>query len=368
MKKNLKKLGLIFTIATSLVLATGCGKKDEKKVVEDMVDKYSAYCTLGDYKGVEYVETKTVITDDVVQYQVDMLLDAYATSTEVTTGTVDDGDTVNIDFVGTVDGVEFAGGSTQGGGYELTLGAGLMIPGFEEQIMGHSVGETFDIFVTFPEDYGEPTLAGQDAVFAITINTKIEKVYPDYTDAFVAANTEYKTVAEYEEYILTAITDNAAKSDLNANKQAIMTLVIDSAEVNEYPQKDMQKLIDDTVAQVETQAASSGYELGDYVVGYYGMGSVEEFEEYVGEIVKSYMTEKIVVCAVAKAENITITDKDIAEYKVIMMEELGITSEESFDENYSAEDLAYYTLAEKVVTYLLDNATPVQATSTDAVQ
>ncbi len=358
MKKNLKKLGLVLTIAASLVLTTGCGKKDEKKVAEEMINKYSGYCTLGEYKGIEYTETKTVITQDDVQYQVDMLLDAYATSTEVTSGVAEDGDTVNIDFLGKVDGEAFAGGSTDGAGYELTLGAGTMIDGFEEQIIGHQVGETFDINVTFPEQYTEE-LAGKDAVFTITINTKIEKTYPDYNDAFVAAYTEYDTVAAYEEYLMTTMTENAAESDSNANKTAIMTAVIEASTINEYPQEDMQTLIDDTVEQVEAQAISSGYELADYIVGFYGMSSVEQFEEYVSEIVKSYMTEKIVVCAIAKAENIVPTAEEIATYKADMMEKTGITDEDTFNDTYTSEDVAYYTLADKVVEYLLENGIPV---------
>lgn len=367
MKRNLKKMGIVLSIVACMGMATGCGKKSDKKVVEDMVDKYSACCTLGEYKGIEYEESKTVITDEDVQYYVNSLLDSYATSSEVTSGTVGDGDTVNIDFVGTVDGVEFAGGSTNGAGYELTLGSGMMIDGFEEQIMGHSVGESFDIYVTFPDQYTEE-LAGKDAVFAIKINSKIEKVYPDYNDAFVAANTEYKTVAEYEESLMTSLTEDAASSDENKNKTAVITAVINASTVNEYPQKDMEKLVDDTVKQVETQAASSGYTLDDYVVGVYGMSSVDSFRSYVGEMVKSFMTEKIVICAVAKAENITVSSKEIADYKKTMMEDTGITDEETFDENYTSEDVAYYALAEKVVDFLLTNASPVQATATDAAQ
>lgn len=365
MKKSLKKLALVLTMTAGLALTTGCNK-DEKKLVEDMVDKYSAYCDLADYKGIEYVETKTVITEDDVQYQVDSLLSTYATSTSVTTGVANDGDTVNIDFLGKVDGVAFEGGSTDGAGYDLTLGSGMMIEGFEEQIVGHSVGETFDINVTFPENYGEPSLAGQDAVFTITINEKIIKEYPEYTDAFVAANTEYKTIAEYEEYLMNAMTENAKESDLNYNKSAVVTAVIDNSTINEFPQQDMQKLIDDTVAQVESQAKSYGYELSDYVIAYYGMSTVDEFKAYVSDLAKSFMTEKIVMCSVAKAENITVTDKEIADFKAYMMEQTGITDEETFDDTYTTEDVAYYALEDKVVEFLLENATPVEATTETA--
>lgn len=363
MKKSFKKLGLVLTVAAGLALTTGCNK-DEKKLVEDMVDKYSAYCELAaDYKGIEYVETKTVITDEDVQYYVDNLLSAYATSTSVTTGVANDGDTVNIDFLGKIDGVAFDGGSTDGAGCDLTLGSGTMIDGFEEQIVGHSVGETFDIYVTFPEDYGEPSLAGQDAVFTITINEKIELEYPAYTDEFVAANTEYDSIAAYEEYLNTALVEDAEKTDLGYNKTAVVTAVVDASTINEFPQQDLQKLVDDTVSQVESQAKSYGYELSDYVIGYYGMSSVDEFKSYVSDLAKSFITEKIVICAVAKAENITVTEKEIAEFKSYMMEETGVSDEKVFDETYSDEDVAYYALNEKVVDFLLENATPVEATT-----
>lgn len=362
MKKNLKKLGLVLTLVTSLALTTGCSKKEEK-MVDNMVDKYAKCCTLGEYKGIEYEETKTVITDEDIKYQVNGLLDAYATSTEVTSGTVDNGDTVNIDFVGKVDGVEFEGGSTEGAGSELTLGSGRMIAGFEEQIMGHEIGETFDINVTFPEDYGETSLAGQDAVFTITINCKYDKQYPEYNDEFVAANTEYDTVAAYEEYLRKAMTEDAAQSDEDYNKAAVVTAVVDASTVNEYPQEEMQKLIDASVAQVESEASSYNYELGDFLKTFYGFETVEAFEEQISNSVKEYMTEKVVICAIAKAENITVSSEEMAEYKKTMMETLAITEEEAFDEHYTAEDVAYYTLAEKVVNFLVENATPVQATT-----
>ncbi len=367
MKKSLKKLGLMLTMVAGLALTTGCNK-DEKKLVENMVDKYSAYCDLAtDYKGIEYVETKTVITEDDVQYHVNNLLSAYATSTSVTTGVANEGDTVNIDFLGKVDGVAFDGGSTDGAGCDLTLGSGRMIDGFEEQIIGHSVGETFDINVTFPENYGEPSLAGQDAVFTITINEKIVMEYPEYTDAFVAANTDYDTIAAYEEYLMTAMTEDAKENDLKYNKTAVVTAVVNGSTINELPQQDLQKLIDDTVSQVESQADSYGYELSDYVIGYYGMSSVDEFKSYVSDLAKSFITEKVVICAVAKAENITVSEKEIAEFKTYMMEETGVSDEKVFDETYTTEDVAYYALSEKVIDFLLENGTPVEA-STEAAQ
>jgi len=293
-------------------------------------------------------------------------LSTYATSTEVTSGVANMGDTVIIDFVGTLDGVAFEGGTATG--CELTLGSGQMIDGFEDQIAGHSVGEVFDIFVTFPENYGSADLAGQDAVFTITITSKIDKVYPEYTDEFVATNTGYATIAAYEEYLMNALQEDATQSDEDSNKSKVMTAAVDAATINEYPEQDMKEMIDDTINQVESEAISNGYELIDYLTAYYGYESVEDFKADVEALVESYMKEKIVVCAIAKAEKISVSKDEIEDYKKNMMESLAITDEEVFAGYYSDEDVAYYALAEKVVEHLLEVAKQVPATATDAAQ
>ena len=126
-----------------------------------------------------------VSDEDVTAFIEQNFLSNYATTEQVTDRAAADGDTVNIDYVGTVDGVEFDGGSTQGQGTNLTLGSGAYIPGFEEQIVGHMPGESFDVVVTFPEDYQSAELAGKEAVFATTLNYVEQTTLPELTDAWV---------------------------------------------------------------------------------------------------------------------------------------------------------------------------------------
>ncbi len=363
MKKNFKKLGLVVAFTMGLTMLSGCGDKKGKAAVDEMVDKYAAYCVLPEYKGIEYTHTQTTVTEDMVQAQIDNLLSQHATSTQVTEGVTKMGDTANIDFVGSVDGVEFQGGSSNGAGYDLVLGSGTMIDGFEEQIIGHEVGETFDIYVTFPEDYGSADLAGQYATFSITINYITQKDYPDYTDEFIAANTTSKTVAEYEENLRTSMEETYASNDESYNKSAVMTAVIEASQITEYPQKELEDLVNKTITQVSDEAASSGYTLETYVTVVYGMASEEAFKDYVQGLAEDYVTEKIVVCSVAKAENISVTEEEIEAYRTRMMESYGITDEDEFAEYYTDEDVAYYALAENVVDFLLENGTPVEATT-----
>ena len=153
------------------------------------------YVTLPkDYSAIPLSKADLAPTDDELQFQLDSLLGQYATTQEVTDRAAQNGDTVNIDYSGTVDGVAFTGGTYSG--YDLTLGSGSFIDGFEDQIVGHNVGDTFDVNVTFPDGYGDSTdaegntitLSGKDAVFSVTLNSISESVTPELTDEWVDAN------------------------------------------------------------------------------------------------------------------------------------------------------------------------------------
>ena len=153
------------------------------------------YVTLpGDYDAIPLSESDLTPTEEEVQFQLDSLLAQYSVQQEVTGRAAQSGDTANIDFAGTVDGVAFTGGTATG--YSLTLGSGSFIDGFEDQIIGHNVGDTFDVLVTFPDGYNDSTdaegnamvLSGKDAVFTVTLNSLTQSVTPELTDAWVDAN------------------------------------------------------------------------------------------------------------------------------------------------------------------------------------
>lgn len=361
MNKKVKKFGYVLAMTAGLMMLGGCGKVKP----EDIINKYADMCTLGDYKGVEYIETKTEITQEIVDYNVNQFLSAYAVSEQITEGKAEMGDQVNIDFTGYVDDEAFEGGSSNGAGYDVVLGSGGMIDGFEEQIVGHDVGETFDINVTFPEVYpNNPDLEGQPARFEITLHYITRQTLPEYTDAFIASNTDAASIEEYEQSVRDELATSYAESDSTRNKSAVMQAVIEGAIISKYPEKEMQELIDDTIGNVQAEADQYGYDLATYIAARYGIASEESFRDYISGMVEDYMREKIVVCAVAKAEGITVSQKEIDAQKALMMENYGITDEKEFDKYYDAEDIAYYTIADKVVNFLLENGTP--ATNTDA--
>lgn len=151
-------------------------------------------------------EANTVSDEDVADYINENIMVNYTETQEVTDRAAADGDTVNIDYVGTVDGVEFDGGSAEG--YDLPLGSGTFIDGFEEQIVGHTPGESFDVTVTFPEDYRATDLAGKEAVFATTLNYISESVTPELTDDFVKENLNESLGLDSVETLNTYVSDN----------------------------------------------------------------------------------------------------------------------------------------------------------------
>ena len=177
-------------------------------------------------------------TDDELQFQLDSLLNQYATTQQVTGRAAQSGDTVNIDYSGTVDGVAFNGGTAAG--YNLTLGSGSFIDGFEDQIIGHNAGDTFDVTVTFPDGYGDSTdaegntitLSGKEAVFSVTLNSIAESVTPELTDEWVDSNfgvtDDLHTADALRSYFNTALYNDNYEN-------AIVDYLMANAEFKELP-------------------------------------------------------------------------------------------------------------------------------------
>ena len=190
------------------------------------------YVTLPeDFGSIALKENDLTPTEDELQQQVDNLLNQYTSSQPVTGRAAQSGDVANIDYTGTVDGVAFTGGTATG--YDLTLGSGSFIDGFEDQIIGHNVGDTFDVTVTFPDGYGDSTdaegntitLSGKEAVFSVTLNAITQSVVPTLTDEWVetnfAASDDLHTADALRQYFDSALyannLDNAAMDYLLTN-------------------------------------------------------------------------------------------------------------------------------------------------------
>ena len=319
---------------------------------------------LGQYKGVEVTKADTEATDADVEEELKRVQEQNSRTVAVTDRAVKDGDNTVIDFEGFVDGVAFEGG--KGTDYPLTIGSHSFIDTFEDQIVGHKAGDTFDVNVTFPDGYGND-MDGKAAVFKTTLNYIKIPVEAEYNDALVAANTSYKTTAEYEESIRSELKASNEATALTSAQNVVMTNVINKATIENIPAEEVSSLADEIITQLKSQASNYGIDYATFIQYYYGYEDEDSFKEYVNQICQESVKEKKVVCAVAKAENITIDLDDETAYIKKLAEENDAT-EDSVKEQYSSQDLMYYTLADKVMTFLLDNGKKTETTTEAATE
>ena len=237
-----------------------------------------------------------VSDEDVTAFIEQNYLSSFSTTEQVTDRAAADGDTVNIDYVGTVDGVEFDGGSTQGQGTNLTLGSGAYIEGFEEQIVGHTPGETFDVNVTFPEDYTEE-LAGKDAVFETTLNYINETVLPELTDDWVAENlseaTPFTDVATLNAYAQRQVSFNNQCND-------VFAALRDKATFSEtLPEEALEYYRDNFRYEIYSMAQSYGVSMNDVAQGN-GYETVEDFVTAAESLLEAQLQQALLLQAVAE--------------------------------------------------------------------
>ena len=387
MRRLKKGFAVALAMAMTVSMVAGCGDKNKDVTgnldkatqtdatensteadltIDEYIAKYADGVTLGEYKGIEYEYAPAEVTEDDVQKKIDDFVESCATYNEDKTSTAKSGDTVNIDFVGTVDGAEFDGGNTNGSGYDVTLGSNSLIDTFEDQIIGHKAGDTFDVNVTFPDGYGNG-LDGKAAVFKTTLNYIKIPVEAEYNDDLVAANTSYKTTTEYEESVRNELKASNEATALASAQNVVMTNVINKATSENIPESEVSSLADEVVTQLKSQASNYGVDYATFIKYYYGYDDEDSFKEYVNQICQESVKEKMVVCAVAKTENITIDADEEAAYIKKLAEENDVT-EDAIKEQYSSQDLMYYTLADKVMTFLLDNGKKTETTTEAATE
>ncbi len=232
---------------------------DEKGFFEGI--KALDYVTLPDYSTIE-VPNSVVPSDETVQAQIDSTLNSYSSENQITDSDrlIEDGDTVNIDYVGSVDGVEFEGGSTEGNGTTVTIGVTSYIDGFLDQLIGHAPGENFDINVTFPDPYtNNEELSGKDAVFNITINYIEETVTPEFDDDFIAENLpDYESADDYRQ----SIYDNLYKQNLY---NELFQYVVENSEVEDVPDSVVDTVYNERYQYYSSIASMYGVDMNTFL-------------------------------------------------------------------------------------------------------
>lgn len=353
MKKQ--KIGAIILVSTMVLGMTGCGNSK--------ASAYNKYVTLGDYKGIEYTKTVQEVTDDDVKQQVDSFVEGLTENEAVTDRAVKDGDIVNIDFVGTMDGKEFDGGSATG--QDLTIGSKSFIDGFEDGLIGHNIEEEVSLDLKFPDPYeNNPDFAGKDVNFKVTINSISVKKTPELTDQLVKDNTDYDTISAYKD----SIRENLEKQNENSAEQKaqsdIFNKIVENSKISGYDEEEVKSLVDkefDSFKQAAKNYESYGYSYED-VLTMQGYNSEDELKEGMTEFVKSYLDQKMILFCIADKEGIKVTNEEIDKMVQEYMEQYTVeTKEEIYD--YLGDDyFEVAILSEKVMDFLKENAKLVDST------
>ncbi len=313
------------------------------------------------YKGIE-VESieEIVVDDDYVNEYIEYVLSS-STALEAVDRAAVEGDVVNIDYVGTLDDVEFDGGTAEG--YDLQLGSGSFIEGFEEQLIGAEAGEDVTVEVTFPEEYYSEDLAGQDVVFAVTVNAVQETITPELTDdVVVTLSYESTTVEEYLTEVRLMLEEDAVLAYEEGMKSQVWTTFIDSIVMDEsdYPAAEIAVIEQKIIDSVEAQAVAYGMELSEFVASA-GMDDAA-FDEYVVESAKQEYLMQGAVLFVAQAEGLGLSQEEMDAEIYTLVTQAGFMDVAAANEaGYTTEDLELNVLTEIVVTWLTDNATVVEA-------
>ena len=313
------------------------------------VDDVSKYVTIGQYKGLSLDKTVEAVTDDMVDGRIKEELQNKAE--EVTEGSVQNGDVVTINYVGTKDGVAFDGGTANN--YELTIGSGTFIVGFADGIIGMKKGQTKDLDLTFPEEYSSEELAGQEVVFKVTLQSF--KRAPELTDDWAAKNTDCKTAEEYRKEIRTTLEDEAKTSAQNTLRETAWNTVLSASEVKEYPQDDLDTAKTEFKTLYENYAKQGDMTLEDFVKAQ-GI-SMDDFEEQSSQYAEYKVKQNLIVQGIMDAENMTLEDEKSLSIQDELIKSYNVKDLAALVDKYGQAAVDESIGLLRVEDFILDNAT-----------
>ena len=324
MKRKHVSLGLIVALCFMLTFAmTGCGEKEPYEGLD-----FSQYVKIGEYKGLEYDKIKVKVSDSEFEAEILNRLEAAAETKTIEEGTVEDGDTINVAFEGKIDGETFEGGSSDS--YDITVGTTAMIDGFVEGLIGKEIGETVELDLKFPEDYGKEELNGKDVVFTVTINSEKVQVVPEYDLDFVKANSEYDTLEDYEASVEASLKATKEAEEESEVKSSLWEQIVVASEIIQYPaEKD--ELITSTMDTFKQTAKDNDLEWDAYLeeLGY----TEEELTTQITSYAETKVFQEMIVYSIAKDEGLSVTTDEYETYMDTMLEQSGLDAE-TFESYY----------------------------------
>ncbi|MBF1184604.1 MAG: trigger factor [[Eubacterium] sulci] len=326
-------VAIVAVIAIILVLVNN---KQSKEYNYDL----SKYVKVGNYKGLEYASQKASVTDEEVDVEIQRRLQKAAKTENSKTGKVENGDTINISFVGKIDGKEFEGGSSES--TDITVGTTQMIDGFVEGLIGKNVGESVTLNLKFPDDYGKTDLQGKAVEFKVTINSKKKISVPKLNTEFVKKNSKFTTVKEYKEGVKKELLNQKQKSLDSTVKQELWSRIIDKSKAKKYPEKELNEAMSQANKLEESykaQAQNYGMEWETYLKTVMRTDK-KGFEKLKQEYAKNIVFNRMVMYSIARSENISLSNREYKKEILKILEDNGY-DEESFKKAFGKDIETY---------------------------
>lgn len=357
-----RKICVAAAVLSASLLLTACGSKEYLKDI-----KAEKYVTLGEYKGLTATANKQEVPDDLVEsYITENFLAPRAEKVSVTDRPVQEGDVVNIDFAGYLDGVAFEGGTAAG--YDLTIGSGQFIAGFEEGLIGANIGDQVSLDLNFPDPYTRnPDLSGKPVVFEVTVNSITESKNPELTDELVQElsaagyNVEgSQTADELRKWVRDSYEQVVQSSYDSAIESQLASQIMESSTFQDPPEEMVKRFTDSIENNVKVRALSLNMTLAQYMQRYEGVdeaGYRALFDEEGLRMTKQY----IMYQAIADKEGLAPTKEEISEEMSAMMTLYGYASEEELKNSVDLEAVEEDVMRKKVVAFLKENGN-IQAT------
>ena len=317
------------------------------------------YVTLpADYKALSVSAADVQVTDDELQTNLDYILSQFAETEQDTESTIQNGDSVNIDYVGSVDGIEFTGGNTNGQGATVTAGSTQYVDDFLTQIIGHKPGETFDVVVTFPDGYNDSTdangdpikLAGKEAVFSVTINYIAKSVTPELTDEFISKNIDPKYGSTVEEFKDTVRKDVA---DANLEKYVTNYLTQNAVYADELPEAVTEYSSMMVLNYYCGYASAKNQTLTQFIQENLDADSIQALLDSNKEAIDNQAKRFLLYQALAEDQGLDCTDDDVKAY----FEDLGTTDYSDYQNFYGTNYLRMNAVGDKAFNNILANVT-----------
>ncbi|ATH59885.1 MULTISPECIES: trigger factor [Staphylococcus] len=317
---------------------------------------------LGEYKGLEVEKQNTELTEEELQESIDHQLGHLAEMVVKEDGAVENGDTVNIDFDGYVDGEQFEGGQAEG--YDLEIGSGSFIPGFEEQLVGVKAGEEKDVTVTFPEEYHAEELAGKEATFKTKVNEIKYKDVPELNDEIAnELDAEANSVDEYKDNLRKRLAEQKATEAENTQKEEAINKATNNTTIN-IPEAMIKTELDRMVQEFGQRMQQQGLNLETYfqISGQDESQLREQMKDDAEERVKTNLT----LTAIADAEEVEVTDADIDKELEKMSEQFNISVEDIKQTLGNTDIVKNDVRIQKVIDLLVEEAKLVEPSKDDS--